>query len=312
MYQQATGTLVLELEVKYGEQQLTARKPLWLKTKLPRGQAYESVRSLMKKGGLHTVCMEAHCPNMWECFSQKTATFLIMGSRCTRRCRFCAIKHGPTSIPDPLEPVKVAQAVQIMELDYVVITSVTRDDLPDGGAELFASTIEEIRKRTSNVRVEVLIPDFQGNAASLHSLLASHPDVLGHNLETVPRLYPRVRPEASYERSLEVLWRAKGFDSAIPTKTSLMLGLGEKPEEVYQTMKDLRDVNCSLLTFGQYLQPTRNHVPIERFVQPTEFDHWHKIARGMGFTNVASAPLVRSSYHAKDLCGVAKPLAASL
>jgi len=277
------------------------QKPSWLKRRLPTGPDYERVKSLISKGGLHTVCQEAKCPNMWECFSKHTATFMIMGSRCTRSCRFCAVDHGPTAQPDPEEPARVAEAARKMGLNYVVITSVTRDDLPDGGAAFFAQTIQEVRKQIPDAMVEVLIPDFQGNAEALKTVLKARPDVLNHNIETVPRLYPTVRPEANYDRSLEVLKRVQQHDYLIPTKSGLMLGLGELPSEIIQTLDDLVKAGCSMLTLGQYLQPSKQHLQVERFVPPEEFDNWQKIAIKTGFSQVAGGPFVRSSYHAKEL-----------
>ena len=277
------------------------RKPHWLKRRLPTGPDYEKVRALIKDGELHTVCQEAKCPNQWECFSCQTATFLIMGSRCTRSCRFCAVEHGPLGPPDPGEPARVAAAAQRMGLRYVVITSVTRDDLPDGGAGVFAETIREIRSRLSGAVIEVLIPDFQGEPEALRTVVTAHPDVLNHNLETVPRLYPSVRPEAIYVRSLELLRTAKLYASSLPTKSGLMLGLGESSEEVCQTLQDLLDAGCSMLTLGQYLQPSKAHLEVVRYLPPEEFDHWREVAMAMGFARVASGPFVRSSYHARDL-----------
>lgn len=276
-------------------------KPRWLKQRLRTGPAYGEVRDRLRKGQLHTVCQEARCPNLWECFSRGTSTFLIMGSCCTRNCRFCAVTHGLPGPPDPREPARVAEAAQSMGLSYVVITSVTRDDLPDGGASLFAETIEEIRKRMPDALVEVLIPDFQGDTDALQRVVEAHPDVLNHNLETVPRLYPLVRPEALYSRSLELLRQAKGYDSAITTKSGLMLGLGEFSEEVNKTLHDLLDAGCDILTLGQYLQPTSKHLQVERFIHPEEFDSWKETALEMGISEVASGPFVRSSYHAKEL-----------
>ena len=276
-------------------------KPRWLKRRLPTGPAYENMRALLSKSRLHTVCQEARCPNLWECFSRETSTFLIMGPGCTRNCRFCNVGHGPSGPPDPEEPARVAAAVQNLKLSYVVITSVTRDDLPDGGAGLFAKTIKEIRARMPGTLVEVLIPDFQGDKEALQTVLAARPDVLNHNLETVPRLYPSVRPEADYRRSLLLLKHVKRYDASIPTKSGLMLGLGEFPDEVKKTLEDLLDADCNILTLGQYLQPTQEHLNVERFIPPAEFEEWKKIALGMGFAEVASGPLVRSSYHAKDL-----------
>ncbi|MGD8447898.1 MAG: lipoyl synthase [Desulfobacterales bacterium] len=277
-------------------------KPPWLKRRLPTGPTYEEVRTLLSKSRLHTVCQEARCPNLWECFSRQTATFLILGPCCTRNCRFCNIAHGrPSGSPDSGEPARVAQAVKNLGLRYVVITSVTRDDLPDGGAGLFAKTIKEIRAKMPGTLVEVLIPDFQGNEGALRTVLEARPHVLNHNLETVPGLYPLVRPKADYRRSLELLSRVKQSDSLIPTKSGLMLGLGESAEEVENTLQDLLDVKCSILTLGQDLQPTREHLNVERFISPEEFDDWKKAALKMGFSQVASGPLVRSSYRAKDL-----------
>ena len=250
------------------------RKPAWLKKTLPKESEYEKVRALLSKSKLHSVCQEAKCPNIWECFSQETATFLILGDHCTRNCRFCAIAHGPSEPPDPEEPARVGEAAKGMGLSYVVVTSVTRDDLPDGGAGLFAETIKEIRKKMPNALVEVLIPDFQGNTDALQTVLDAGPNVLNHNLETVPRLYPSARPEAVYDRSLDLLKNARAHTLHIPTKSGLMLGLGESPEEVEITLKDLLGVGCSILTLGQYLQPSKEHLPVERFIPPEEFDKW--------------------------------------
>ena len=224
-----------------------------------------------------------------------------MGSRCTRNCGFCAVAHGPIGPPDPNEPARVAEAVQNLRLSYVVITSVTRDDLPGGGAAHFAQTIKEIRRRTPETRVEVLIPDFQGDAKALMTIVDVRPDVLNHNLETVPRLYDAVRPDAGYRRSLELLKLTKNYDAAMITKSGLMLGLGESSKEIRETLQDLRDADCRLLTLGQYLQPTPNHLPVMRFVHPDEFDSWKETALGMGFDGVVSGPLVRSSYQAETL-----------
>ena len=285
----------------YPTSKIILKKPPWLKRSLPSGSEQEAVRALLRKGRLHTVCQEAKCPNLWECFSQKTATFLIMGSRCTRNCRFCAVSHGPVSPPDREEPIRVAEAVQQMQLSYVVITSVTRDDLSDGGASYFSATIHEIRKKISDILVEVLIPDFQGNEASIQSIVDAQPDILNHNLETVPRLYNSVRPQAGYRRSLELLKHVHLYDPDLPTKSGLMLGLGEKPEEIQETLKDLLDVGCRILTLGQYLQPSAQHLPVYHFVPPEEFDIWRKKALEIGFSKVASGPFIRSSYHAKTL-----------
>jgi lipoic acid synthetase len=262
---------------------------------------YEDVRGLLRKARLHTVCQEAKCPNLWECFSSKTATFLIMGSRCTRNCRFCAVPEGPLETPDPNEPFRIAEAVETMALRYVVVTSVTRDDLSDGGAHCFAETIKAIRARTPEAMVEILVPDFQGDQAALRTVLDARPDVLNHNLETMPRLYPLVRPGADYQRSLALLRGARRDAPAIPTKSGLMLGLGESSAEIRQTMQHLLDVGCRMLTLGQYLQPTREHLPVKRFIPPETFAEWRRTALGMGFEEVASGPFVRSSYHAQEL-----------
>ena len=281
--------------------QISIRKPQWLRRRLPAGTEYEKVRSLIKKGQLHTVCQEAKCPNQFECFSRRTATFMIMGSICTRDCRFCSIQSGPCSPPDLEEPRRVAEAARRMQLNYVVVTSVTRDDLPDGGAGIFAETIHQIRQTIPGARIEVLIPDFQGDEAALQTVLAAGPHILNHNIETVPRLYPSVRPQAVYSRSLKLLRRVRTFDSSMPTKSGIMLGLGETFKEVHQTLQDLYHHGCRLVTLGQYLQPTKWHLPVKRFVPPEEFDNWQQIASDIGFSKVASGPFVRSSYHAGEL-----------
>jgi len=277
------------------------QKPSWLRRRLPSGPDYESVRMLLKNGHLHTVCQEARCPNQWECFSARTATFLIMGPSCTRNCRFCAVDHGPVHPPDPDEPLRVAETALQLGLTYVVITSVTRDDLFDGGANHFAEVIQAARKLMPKAGIEVLVPDFQGNPEALKIVLNANPDVLSHNMETVPRLYPRVRPEAVYERSLSLIRRAGSADPRIRTKSGLMLGMGEAPDEVRRTLKDLRHAGCRILTLGQYLQPSSDHLPVERFIPPDEFDDWKMEALALGFSQVASGPFVRSSYHAKEL-----------
>ena len=277
------------------------RKPAWLRRSLPAGPNYESVRALLKNGRLHTVCQEAKCPNVWECFSRHTATFLILGPRCTRNCRFCNVQHGPDGPPDPEEPRRVGEAARTMNLRYVVVTSVTRDDLPDGGAAHFAETIRAIRESIPGALVEVLVPDFQGSADSIRTVVEARPDVLNHNIETVPRLYPEVRPQAVYERSLDLLRRVREIAPGIPTKSGLMLGLGEKDEEVLGTLRDLRAADCAILTIGQYLQPSKEHLPVARFVPPEEFEKLRELALEMGFAEVASGPFVRSSYHAGDL-----------
>jgi lipoic acid synthetase len=281
-------------------------KPPWLRRKLPAGPVCESVRELVQRGRLHTVCQEAKCPNLWECFSNRTATFLILGARCTRDCRFCAVAHGPTELPDPDEPLRVAEAVARMNLSYAVVTSVTRDDLPDGGAFIFAETIRKIREKSPGTRVEVLIPDFRGDPEAIRTVAEEKPDVLNHNIETVKRLYPRVRPGASYERSLSLLSFVRSVDPGIPTKSGLMLGLGETPDEVTNTLRDLLSAGCRILTIGQYLQPTAGHLPIVRYVPPEEFESWRETALSLGFREAASGPFVRSSYHAGELFGKAQ------
>ena len=277
------------------------QKPKWLRRRLPTGSDYEKVKGMINNDRLHTVCQEAKCPNMWECFSQKTATFLIMGSRCTRNCRFCSVLPGPLEPPDPTEPARVADVVHQMGLKYVVVTSVTRDDVADGGASLFARTITEIRRKMTDACVEVLIPDFQGNRDALYTVLGARPDVLNHNIETVPRLYPQVRPQAEYQRSLDIIRWTHAYDSELPTKSGLMLGFGEAEKEVENTLVDLHSAGCRILTLGQYLQPSRDHLPVERFIPPEEFEAWREKAIKIGFTEVASGPFVRSSYHAKEL-----------
>lgn len=279
------------------------RKPEWLRRKLPSGPEYEQVRTLLKSGNLHTVCQEARCPNQWECFSSKTATFLIMGPSCTRNCRFCAVDHGVVGPLDPGEPERVAEAAMTLGLRYVVVTSVTRDDLADGGAGCFAETIRQIRIKLPDVQVEVLIPDFQGDNAALRKVVTARPDVLNHNIETVPRLYSSVRPGADYCRSLRLLKSAREYDSSLTTKSGLMLGLGEKSEEIHDTLQDLLEAGCNMLTLGQYLQPTPSHLPVERYVPPEEFATWLDISKEIGFAMVASGPFVRSSYHAGHLYG---------
>jgi lipoic acid synthetase len=279
----------------------TIKKPSWLKRRLPAGHAFETTRHLIRKAGLHTVCQEAKCPNLWECFSRHTATFLILGDRCTRNCGFCAVASGRPLPPDGDEPARVAQAAELMGLQYVVITSVTRDDLPDGGASLFAQTVREIRHRLPNSGIEVLIPDFQGDRVALDMVIRSGADVINHNLETVPRLYPEVRPQAIYRRSLELLKRVSETDHPVMSKSGMMLGLGETEDEIYRTFDDLLNVGCRILTLGQYLQPTKAHLPVVRFVAPQDFEQFRLNALEMGFRKVASGPFVRSSYHAREL-----------
>lgn len=279
----------------------TAPKPSWLKKRIRAGKSYTKVVDLLKHCRLHTVCEAALCPNLGECFSQGTATFMILGDHCTRNCRFCAVHHGSPQPPDETEPENVAQAVKALSLRYVVITSVTRDDLPNGGAGHFARTLEAVQNKNPESRTEVLIPDFKGEKSALLEVLHAKPSVLNHNLETVQRLYDEVRPEAAYDRSLELLYRVSQIDSKIPSKSGLMLGLGETEAELLQALKDLRQVHCRLLTLGQYLSPSKKHHPVIRYVPPEEFAHWEKIAYEMGFQAVAAGPFVRSSFHAGDM-----------
>ena len=279
----------------------TLRKPPWLKKRIPPFQDLQKVKSILDETNLHTVCEEARCPNLGECFARGTSTFLILGKICTRDCGFCAVEHGMPAQPDEAEPEKVAQAVKKMNLQYVVITSATRDDLSDGGASLFAKTIQAIRALDSKTKVEVLIPDFQGDPSVLEVVLKERPDVLNHNIETISRLYPAVRPQADYERSLHLLKRSKASHPDVLTKSGFMLGLGENRKEVLELLRGLRTVGCDLLTIGQYLQPRPDRLPVVRFVQPEEFEEYKAIGEEMGFKAVASSPFVRSSFHAFEM-----------
>ncbi len=279
----------------------THPRPSWLRVKFFGGPNYQELKRLMRTLNLHTVCESARCPNMGECWEHRTATFMILGNICTRACGFCAVPSGkPIGPPDKDEPRRVAEAAAKMGLRYAVVTSVNRDDQPDGGAGLFALTIEEIRQRVPGCKVEVLIPDFRGDWAALGTVVGTRPDVLNHNTETVPRLYRQVRKGAVYERSLELLRRAKEMAPAMPTKTGLMLGLGETREEVLATLRDLAAQGTDILTLGQYLQPTREHLPVIRFVHPDEFAEYKQRGERMGFKHVEAGPLVRSSYHAYE------------
>lgn len=277
------------------------QKPPWLRKRLPPLEPYQEVRALLRTAHVHTVCQEARCPNHWECFSRKTATFLILGHVCTRQCRFCAVQHGVPQPPDPEEPARIVETVRRLGLRYVVITSVTRDDLSDGGASAFAQTIHTVRAAVAGTLVEVLIPDFQGNFAALEVVLLAGPAVLNHNIETVPRRYGTVRPQADYRRSLALLRAAFTMAPHIPLKSGIMLGLGETHDEVLHTLDDLLASGCRLLTLGQYLQPASHLLPVARYVSPEEFDAWRDKALSMGFRQVASGPWVRSSYQAHDL-----------
>lgn len=277
------------------------RKPDWLKSKQIPTEEEQKVRRLMKNLHLNTVCREARCPNRVECFNRGTATFLIMGDTCTRRCRFCNVNKGKPQPLDKEEPRHVAEAVKALGLKYVVITSVTRDDLPDGGAAHFASVIRKVREIDPGVGIEVLIPDFQGDSDSLNTVLDARPDVLNHNVETVSRLYEAVRPGAFYERSLELLARAKTINPSIKTKSGLMVGLGETEAELYGVFADLRKAGCDLLTIGQYLAPTKEHYPVADYILPEKFEEYRAKALEMGFLDAASGPLVRSSYKAGEM-----------
>jgi len=278
---------------------LPSRKPSWLKVNAPGGPNYLKLRRLVREQRLHTICEEAHCPNIGECWEQLTATFLILGDICTRNCGFCAVKHGKPTELDLAEPERVAQAIQRLGLEHAVITSVNRDDQADGGSAIFAAVIRRIRDLSPGCSVEVLIPDFRGNEAALATVVEAAPDILNHNMETVPRLYREVRPGSQYERSLELFARARRMASKIVTKSGIILGFGEQREELLQTMADLREVDCDILTLGQYLRPSQQHLPIARYYPPEEFGELKAIGVGMGFRHVEAGPLVRSSYHAK-------------
>jgi len=275
-------------------------KPEWLKVRAPGSENYLRLKGLMRDLGLHTVCEEANCPNIGECWHHGTATFMILGDTCTRSCGYCNVKHGTPLPPDEHEPVRVASAIHALALSYVVVTSVDRDDLADFGAAQFARTIEETRARIPECRLEVLIPDFQGDEAALRTVLAAGPDVLNHNIETVPRLYRTARPGGRYPRALEVLSRSRDLAPAIPTKSGLMVGLGEQWDEVVETLRDLRSAGCQIVTIGQYLRPSLANLPMIRYYTPAEFADLKTIALRMGFGHVESGPLVRSSYHAHE------------
>lgn len=277
------------------------RLPPWFKKKVPDPRVLASMRSLFDELSLHTICENALCPNLGDCFSNRTATFLLLGDICTRNCTFCAVKKGVPCPVDEKEPQHLAEAVEKLGLRHVVITSVTRDDLPDGGAAHFARTIARLQEKDEALTVEVLIPDFGGSLRSLKMVVDAHPDVINHNLETVPRLYPQVRPKADFQRSLRLLGQARELDSHIVTKSGLMVGLGETRDELLQAMEELRKVNCDLLTIGQYLQPSAHHHPVVRYVPPEEFVEYESLGKAMGFCDVASVPLVRSSFNAAQL-----------
>ncbi len=277
-----------------------APKPEWLKVRAPGSPNYLRLRSLMRGLGLHTVCEEARCPNIGECWHHGTATFMILGDVCTRACAYCAVAHGRPDPVDTEEPIRLAEAVETLALTYVVITSVDRDDLKDGGASIFADSIRETRARRPECRIEVLIPDFQGNEAALRTVLDARPDILNHNTETVPRLYRMARSGGRYRRTLELLGRSRRYAPDIPTKSGIMVGLGETDDELAATLRDLREVGCRILTLGQYLRPSPAHAAMVRYYHPDEFAALKALALDMGFVHVESGPLVRSSYHAHE------------
>ncbi len=280
---------------------MSGRLPPWFKQRLADPGVMSSMHGLLDGLKLHTICQSALCPNIDRCFTSGTATFLILGDVCTRRCTFCAVQKGRPGPVDEAEPGHLLEAVRKMGLCYVVITSVTRDDLPDGGAYQFARTVTLLRENMEDIMVEVLVPDFRGSEEAVRAVVESGPQVINHNVETVPRLYPEVRPGADYARSLELLYTVKNLDPTIVTKSGLMLGLGESRDEVIEMMSDLREANCDLLTIGQYLQPSAQHHPVIRFMPPEEFAEYEAIGREVGFAEVASSPLVRSSYRATEL-----------
>jgi lipoic acid synthetase len=279
-------------------QRSAARRPEWLKVRAPGGPNYARLTALMRSLNLHTVCEEARCPNMGECWEHKAATFMILGDTCTRSCGFCAIKTGRPPVLDTDEPRRVAEALAELNLAHAVITSVDRDELPDGGAAIWAETIRRVKDLSPRTSIEVLIPDFQGDWEALRVVMDAKPDILNHNLETVPSQYHRVRPQAKYKRSLQLLANAKQIDPQAITKTGLMLGIGEQGEEMLEVLRDLVDVRVDILTLGQYLRPTMQHLPVDRYVTPDEFARWKELGEGMGIPHVESGPLVRSSYHA--------------
>ncbi len=286
-------------------------KPEWLKVRAPGSENYLRLRGIMRELKLNTVCEDAHCPNIGECWHHGTATFMILGDICTRACAYCAVAHGRPEALDIQEPHRVAEAVQKMGLTYAVVTSVDRDDLPDGGAGMFAATIREIKARMPDTRVEVLIPDFKGERAPLETVLDARPDVLNHNTETVPRLYRMARSGGKYTRTLELLDRARTYAPNIPTKTGLMVGLGEEKDELVQVFKDLRAAGVSILTIGQYLRPSPDHAVMTRYYHPDEFAELRRIGLGLGFVHVEAGPLVRSSYHAHEQADAADRARAS-
>lgn len=283
-------------ELADASEERTGRLPSWFKVKIRQGPDYSDIRTTMDRLGLHTICEEARCPNVWECWNARTATFLILGDICTRRCHYCAVTTGRPLALDREEPLRVAQAVQALGLRHAVITSVNRDELDDGGAEVFAETIRQIRHCIPSCTIEVLIPDFEGNYEALQVVVKEVPEIVNHNIETVRRLFPSIRPQGKYDRSIEVLDRAKRLGAR--TKSGLIVGMGESLEEARQVMRDVRAAGCDILTIGQYLQPTKGHLPVNRFYHPDEFAALKEEGMALGFSHVESGPLVRSSYHA--------------
>lgn len=283
---------------RHTSEPLPERKPAWLKVRAPGGPQYLHLKSLMRELDLHTVCEEAHCPNVGECWEHGTATFMILGDVCTRNCAYCAVAHGRPLKFDPSEPSRVADATERMQLRHLVLTSVDRDDLPDFGAWAFAETIREVHARVPGCSVEVLVPDFQGNETSIRAVLDARPEIYNHNTETVPRLYKKARPGGRYERVLQIFRFVKATAPYIPTKTGMILGMGETNEEVLATMRELRTVDVDILTLGQYLRPSADHIALDRYVTPDDFRMFREAGMAMGFRHVESGPLVRSSYHA--------------
>ena len=294
----AMAQQLVQIMGRHRRDPLPQRKPEWLKVKAPGGDNYLRLKQLMRELQLHTVCEEAHCPNIGECWQHGTATFMILGDVCTRNCAYCAVSHGRPPAYDIEEPARVAEAIAQLALRHAVITSVDRDDLPDFGAYIFAETIRQVRQRLPGCSIEVLVPDFQGNEASIRQVVEARPDIYNHNTETVPRLYKKARPGGRYERLLEIFRIVRRLDPGLPTKTGIILGLGETNEEVLEVMRDLRAVDVDILTLGQYLRPSDGHIALDRYVTPEEFRWFREQGMAMGFRHVESGPLVRSSYHA--------------
>lgn len=296
---QRGGEKLARIPVKVEPTKVMLRKPAWIRAKMPTGERISEIKKILRQSKLSSVCEEAACPNLGECFSHGTATFMIMGDICTRRCPFCDVAHGKPLALDKDEPRELAEAVKAMGLSYVVITSVDRDDLRDGGADHFVECIQHLRQSNPETRIEILVPDFRGRVpVALEKFNSALPDVFNHNLETIPRLYRQARPGADYQGSLELLSQFKQAHPSVQTKSGIMLGLGETNDEVIEVLKDLRNHECNMLTLGQYLQPSRDHLAVERFVTPEEFDWFRQQAEDLGFSSVASGPMVRSSYHA--------------